>query len=974
MKRTIFLGIGGTGNKAIAFAKKQYEAEFGVGNIPDSIAFIGFDFQTNMADDPRLATNIKSDFITVKSTANPREHYKVNSEAGMFKWMPTGNVRYIQEVIADGAGAVRTTGRLYAEMTLQTIMSKITEKINAIKNIRTSADMHPGININMVMSLAGGTGAGSFLTIAAAIKQAFGGDVKITGFGVSHGVFQAMDIEGNSMPNVVPNGISSIIDIDYLMTASPKNPIEIESGTEKITITDPIFENFFIVDNKSAEGFTIDNVDDLCEMLGLGLYSFGGKVGDDTAALLNNVGWNQTGQYDVKSKLGWVMGLGACQVVYKGEDLATIYSLNAAVELIRKMTQESNGVLSTVLPWIESVGLREDNNNEEKRPHDQLIDTIFDSQKIETLDLPALDQSQADVINKKESDSYIVSTPAFPTTNQLNALLASFEKQLEDKVQMLLSQNGAVGNALTFLQNLREYLDSYKTEMADEILSLTKDRNSLLKSFETAYDEYNAEKFGRLRLHHEEKNQSLLNEKVGAPAYEILKLLYQIKRRQEAEKIFNSLIVKIGVIVEGLNTLKSNLEGLKTQYEKSIVKMTTGQRVLEFEYDLSKTEREKMTVDAASINVDGFVNYLNGKNQSLLGSDDLSIDLLDYTISLPQAQEYKERLLSEVIQKLSDKDYKTLKSEIAKRSSRWLQINSRGQYTVKKKIVEDAIVKNLGVTYFAGGKAFRLKDDGDFIPTIAGKYKRFTEIDSSALRQRMIVTCIDGAIIPYCIASLEPKVLKEYDQTILLARTTSAFLPSFDCVLSEKMAKENFKLKPEMKGEEMFYWVCAQLFGTKVEGETIRLMEKESDGSTTREQSTSKVDHTKFVKFKKGHYWWWSFEDAEWFQLGDTVHRPTAYEVFRTDILPKYKEVFKKVILDSYQSKEAEWQSNIKRLFPKSEGGEGSKHDYIDLVVCANKNSATFRRDGGEEYKLLEKEYEYIRTQLLAQLALLRNS
>jgi hypothetical protein len=75
-----------------------------------------------------------------------------------------------------------------------------------------------------------------------------------------------------------------------------------------------------------------------------------------------------------------------------------------------------------------------------------------------------------------------------------------------------------------------------------------------------------------------------------------------------------------------------------------------------------------------------------------------------------------------------------------------------------------------------------------------------------------------------------------------------------------------------------------------------------------------------------------------------------------------------------YQSHEAEWQSNIKRLLPKSEGGEGSKHDYIDLVVCANKNSATFRRERGGEYELIEKEYEYIRTQLLTQLALLRNS
>ena len=65
MKPTIYLGLGGTGNLAISFAKRLYEEEYGKGNIPDSIAFVTVDFQTDMDEDPSLATNISDDFIKI---------------------------------------------------------------------------------------------------------------------------------------------------------------------------------------------------------------------------------------------------------------------------------------------------------------------------------------------------------------------------------------------------------------------------------------------------------------------------------------------------------------------------------------------------------------------------------------------------------------------------------------------------------------------------------------------------------------------------------------------------------------------------------------------------------------------------------------------------------------------------------------------------------------------------------------------
>ena len=358
MNPTIYLGIGGTGVKTLAHIKHQFEKEYGVGNIPDEIAFVGFDFQTDMDEDPDLATDISPDFIKVDVAANPKQTYEVGRDKhNKYHWMHAANETNVGDKILKGAHQVRTTGRLYTEITLGLILPRIKSVISRVLCVC------PYVDIHMVMSLAGGTGAGSFITIATAIKQDFGSRVNLFGFGVTHSVFEAMDPMGNKMPNVMYNGVSSIIDLDYLFTASKENPIEFELGGKKIVRTAPIFDNFFVIDNRSEGGYVIKSINELCEMLGLCLYSYGGEAGAKVEAVLNNVN-HKTKNYDVERKLGWTMGVGACQVVYKGQLLAEVYGLKAATALIRKMRQEEADIQDKVLPWIEEVGLREDNIND----------------------------------------------------------------------------------------------------------------------------------------------------------------------------------------------------------------------------------------------------------------------------------------------------------------------------------------------------------------------------------------------------------------------------------------------------------------------------------------------------------------------------------------------------------------------------------------------------------------------------------
>ena len=986
MKPTIYLGIGGTGNKAIAYAKKQYEEEYGVGNIPEEIAFVGFDFQTDMDEDPDLATDISPDFIKVDVAANPKQTYEVGRDKhNKYQWMHTANETNVDDRISRGAKSIRTTGRLYTEITLAHIIPRLRDVINRILDVDGAADnVQAGVNIYMAMSLAGGTGAGSFITIATAIKNEYDNKVNLYGFGVTHGVFEAMDPMGNKMPNVMYNGISSIIDLDYLFTASKENPIEFELGGKKIVRTAPIFDNFFVIDNRSEGGYVIKCINELCEMLGLCLYSYGGEAGAKVEAVLNNVN-HKTKNYDVERKLGWAMGVGACQVVYKGQLLAEVYGLKAATALIRKMRQEEADIQDKVLPWIEEVGLREDNINDEGVPHDQLTDAICEPSKIKSLKLPAIDQANSDEANKQECQKYLANLGQFPTDKYIATLLDGFKTKLDEKVQALLKENAGVGNAIKFVELFKTYCEKFKTEMDSEVESLTKQKSNREEGFDTkAYNTYISEKHGALTIRRAEKNQELLENLVSYPAREILKLSYEIKRREVASSIYNTLLAQTDALCKQLENLDGNLKLLAKSIETALVQKQTSSSALVFEYDLSTKERQAMKVDDADVMVASFVATLGTQSLLAIDSDALLEKMLAFTEGLPQADAYKNVLLSQVIENLSEEDYKKMKVEIERKSARWLRVNDRGEYvniSNGEKSVADAVVKNWIVSYYpvtnAEGQkiAFRLEEDKDFAKNVLKKDYLPTYSDTT--KQRMIFTCIDGCIIPYCIDSLDEMVMTKFNNLINMCKAGQAvFNPHCDKQLFERMKEEDFKLKPEMQDEATFYWVCAQLFGVNIV-EKERVMQKDVNGNVIKEDGKEEQPHTKLVAYLGGKYMYWDEKskpgkNQKWQVLGNTTKRDKAFNVFKTEVLPDCKEDLKRLILADYQKRVAYWENHITSLKSATNGGTGSFEDYIDRIVCSDKSSATYYAQNGGELTLLQNEFDYLEQKLINQLALLK--
>lgn len=502
MKPTIYLGLGATGNLAVSFVKRFYEEEYGKGNIPSEIAFVAVGTHTDVDSE-----NLYDDFIRIESVvSDPLEFYRDSRKNhGNFTWMFDENVFRINQI-----NNVRTTGRLYMEMSFDVVINRLAVSFNKVLN---SLNVCAGVNIHLVTSLAGGIGAGSFITIANAIKQEYGNLVNLYGYGVTHNVFRAMDVTGTKFPNVANNAVSSILDLDYLYTASDTNPIQLEIGRRKITLTHPAFDSFFVIDNKYENGCVLKNVETLCEIVGTYLYACGGEAGDKIENIINIVSYLQ-GRHNVGNKNAWVQGLGACRVVYKGQLLAETYGLKAAIELIRKMRQEDVDMQAKALAWTQEVGIREDGNE-----YNLLTDSIYSPKQIQSLRVPMLDSQNTDLANLDCLKKYLATFVDFPSEEMLANRTEELKNALNNKIEAFLKSENGVGNSLSFLKSLLKLCSKYKMEMTDEAMALNKEKEERLENFEQkSFRDYNDHKYGVLSIRRKEKNQELLEVVVGCPA------------------------------------------------------------------------------------------------------------------------------------------------------------------------------------------------------------------------------------------------------------------------------------------------------------------------------------------------------------------------------------------------------------------------------------------------------------------------
>ena len=962
IRPSIYIGLGGTGLAAVSYAKKLYEQAYkGVDNIPGQIAFAAIDFDLAAPEDPNLATDMHDDFLSFANVAaaSPKTLYDVRSQRGDFAWMFPSNTRYLGNRISDGASQVRTYGRFLTEMIQDNIIRRISDCITQVRNIQATLDasevVNQPIDIHIAMSLAGGTGAGSFLNVAQLIREKYQNQVHIIGYGILHSVFRAMDPSGNKTPRVIANAYSSIMDLDYLMGASSENPIKVSLNGRSRELRQPIYDEFYVIDNETENGKKVDHINKLCEVVGLSMYVSGGEMGNKVRSGASNTGWQQ-GSYNITPKLGWVQGLGACQVVYKGQELAEVYSLKAALHLITNLQNISLDVDKAAIDWALENKIREDLN------FDQLIDSIYDLKKVNISPAP-LDTEDSISDIKQAVERYVKSRPQFPDNKVIDTRIESLRKSLQDRVKTLVHAENGVANTKGFLSTLITNLSIYRTEMDTERSLCEKnaqDKQVALKKEYKDYEEYSK------KIFKSKKNKAImLEDGIGKIARDILIDNLEAERRKVAAEIYTNLLTEAGSLHDRIEDLDNKLSVLKKQYKDELTsKQNDSAAVHVFEYDLSAQERQTMEFLPDEAFYDGFFNSLGKSIMNVDVNKELHGKIHDYCLSLPQAKAYCDKLIVDVVNELSDKEYADFKKIVSEKSSRLLRLDDRGQLSETRGMLPTAMmVQNYLISIYKNdsNQKTRLESDRTLLPDIKKEFI-FSEFDS--MKQKIIFYRSDMAIIPYCIGAFDENTIdREYSVLVRDAMTagTTSFNPHFDKQIFDTMRSMDFKLKPEMQNEVEFYWVCGNFFGWTDVTETQYVMEKDSNRKPIKIESKEDVSHTKYIRCYKGKYQVWNEDgtamtlDGKWTALGNTTQREKAFNYFKTIVFPELRNTLHDKILNDIRSKGKE----VYKIMIQSVIDDGMA-DYIDKIACTDKNSLTyFSKQNGETERFV-KEWEFI--------------
>ena len=1003
VRPSLYIGIGGTGINAIAKTKKMFEDAYGKDNLSNlPIRFICLDYDKTAATDPRNATDISDDFLKIDNISNPKDLYRIQSQNGKFKWFFPQNVQFMDDKVSNGAAQVRGYGRFLTEMIMPAIEAKLSSAYKNVKAIQQqltdqTASIHT-IDCHIVMSIAGGTGCGSFLNIAWALRQLFHGDVNIIGYGVLYSVFRAMDIYGNQTPRVVSNSYSAIMDLDYLMSATQVDPIHVTMNGKEGDLIEPLYNQFYVIDNETENGKVVKDCNSLCEVIGNCMFAAGGAIGDKVDSIMSNVHWLKGHQYNISPKNGWVQSLGACQIVYNGEMLADIYADKASVELIRQMLDSDADVSQKAIAWTETAKIREDGDQ-----YNYLTNRIYSLEQIMKLKTPSLESKDALADTKAAVEKYLSAVPEFPTDKQVDEIKDGIVVELKKYVDILINSKNGVGNTKEFLSCLRTLCVGYKAEMEHEKQefenNVTQTEENLKQRGYKEFDEVNH----KLLCSRTTKDETL-ECCVAKPAQKILKAKAEAARRGAAYSIFGDLIAEIEKMQIVVTTLEDRLQKLLGDITNELLakqKAASGKST--FQIDLSASERVNLPFNTKDVHLADFITHLP---ISLLSEQLSMTDLTDYIrhyvrneqyvsknregnnefapitpAPFAQFETYKNKLIDEVIAEMRKKDpqaYDKLKMEIENYSSRLLKIDDRGLLNTQSKSPSQLLNKvryichydqkdNMGESVNITFKQDRQFTDDDKVA--------FLPSDSDYFKQRMIIYRSDFAVLPYCIKAFSDYVVdNEYVSALSLSNSDSSDMPHphYDKLLFEEMKKKDFKLKPEIKNEAMFYWVCGNIldFGWKTTVETVNIMQKDADGKPIKVDHKEDVEHKKYIRFYKGKYQYWNEGGAsvggdKWETI-NTIDRKHAFDRFKTEILSSIKSQLNSRIKAQIEANgKGFYEQRINELIYNDKGELKDSYDYIDIEAIGNKNSSTLYAGHTQEATQYDEEWNYICTELL---------
>lgn len=871
LRRSIFIGLGGTGMKTILKTKSVLMDNYGQnGELPPMFSFVGIDTDSVEYEKTTKSKEVEKIAFSERekvsiSVADPVDYFEYKRKE--FKWMPHQNISAIK-TLDRGAGQVRSNGRLAFMYNYNELRNRLRQAISDACNsegyaarwsnyqaLESGIAGRTKVDVHVVFSLCGGTGSGTFLDIAYLLRE-LENETKVimtlNGYAVMPGVFIEEIQDPTEKARVTPNAYGALRELDYLMSNGADERKVKMSWMNKETGDTP-FDSLILVDNRNTIGITYSKMENLTEMLSLALLAATGQIGEDAKSVGDNVKIDMAYKsFDVDGKCAWVAAVGTSTIIFDSAHVARVYELKAQNKLITNLLAHLKDKNLEVNNWIDSVSIREN------KEQDQVIDYLFDINNINALNLTVKDFDRhtvkANVGAKIDLyvQNYMPSAEEWKEKsetlyNTISAALLKKEKELACE---------SLNMQADFLRELRSVVnDIFFKMMNDELTELESERINTKATLESCISQLDTQ-MQKILFRKAETYISFVTN--AAKAYLVNEI--EIKRRSYAAQFYARMVETID---REIRKVQEDIKRMQTIIDENDLEI----RNLQNHAGSNKTVVIDMAEDVIrQVEVENDNNLLTSEFIQLLptknlydeiSKEDLRAALEKYTENLPQCVAYRRRTIDEVINEMEKEKFEEIIRRAANYSQPFLNIDSHG-----RKLANGCTVGQQEMFYICvpDTASCRLTKEGAYRDIIKAENAKTI---STGLTDRIIIYRQKRPVPAFAIGGLE---VMQYPYDAEQEKISF----HIDQTLQQRMDAEEYSFEPKKADmdEALDAWVMGCILG--------------------------------LVKFEKGSYWYQDLTSKSAFNAKEnwvnsgSAFRETAFEQFseNEELIKKYQDAF----------------------------------------------------------------------------------
>ena len=698
-----------------------------------------------------------------------------------FAWLSTKNLRSLLK-----GGQIRSNGRFAITYNELEVINRIKLSINKLKDIGHDNEWisYP-LEIHMVFSVCGGTGAGTFINMAYLLREVVPNAI-IYAYAVLPGVFEAMINLPAAKAKIPSNAYGALLDLDYLMHLKPDDsPINIEYLNRTYTTNRQPFDTVYLIDNQNANGDVYNNTDDFAQMISLALVSRAQQsVFDHIIKVIPD------GNMDIENKSAWVAGFGICEICYNGEKLREILKLKTIQRIVELLQSPEGDANMWANNWIDISHIRENNGK------DDVIDKICTkSPKI------PLDAINTPANPKPEIDCYL-NNLARGKPEEIVKTIGELKRETQIALKKLIiakiNENGGVANCKNIINEIDKQINLCLVEMRQELT----DFENIQPGIQSQVDTTSQELMDYMGKFFKFKTRDYI-ESVLETVNRLTVNLREIDRRKGAIEFYTWLKEELATQHSDIVKLEEALSSIKSQCEQKVAEIqyniTNNTDI--FQIDLAKNEVNKVTYNDNAIAMNDFVNQIPLPNHlyDLIGlnTETVCSFIEKYAAKINDNSRFCGNSVDAILRKLSDDELDNVLKEAVYKSEPLIKYNTRGYISPcppEKYFYVGVEEKETSV----------LNENNRFAKMCTNRVPQFVSI---GIKDKIIIYC-QYANMPLFTVEPVPTYEHRYNDVMRYCNC------HFGIDLKARMDLENFSIYPRDNSiDAVQLWVIGLIFG-----------------------------------------------------------------------------------------------------------------------------------------------------------------